>query len=48
MRKKRDPETDERRTHRLERDARERKEDSSAEERAMDAAVKRSIKLHGA
>lgn len=48
MRKKRDPESDEHRTDRLEKDARERNEQESADDRAVDAAVKRSIKLHGA
>ena len=48
MRKKPDPETDERRSIRDEMRARERTEQASAEERAIDAAVKNSIKLHGA
>lgn len=48
MRKQRDQQSDERRCERLERIAQDRKDEASAEGRAMDAAVKRSIKLHGA
>jgi hypothetical protein len=48
MRKRRDPGSDERRADRVKKDADGRRHDASAEEKAMDAAVKRSIKLHGA
>jgi hypothetical protein len=47
MRKKRDPESQEHRHERLERDARERIEQASAEANALDAAVRQSIKLYG-
>ncbi len=47
MRKKRDPESEEHRHDRLERQARERIEEASAEGKALDAAVRQSIKLHG-
>ena len=42
------PLTEELERLRAERTARERKEQASAEEAAMDAAVRKSIKLHGA
>jgi hypothetical protein len=48
MRTTRDPETDEQRTAREAREAREREERISAENKALDAAVRRSINLHGA
>jgi len=48
MRKRRDPGSDQRRADRVKKDADDRKHDASAEEKAMDAAVKRSINLHGA
>jgi hypothetical protein len=48
MRTTRDPETDEQRTAREAHKIRERKERVSAEEKALDAAVRRSINLHGA
>lgn len=48
MRKKREPETDEHRSIRGEYEAEQRKEQASAEDRALDAAVRKSIKLHGA
>jgi hypothetical protein len=48
MRMKRAPLTDELERVRVERAAKERKEQSSAEDKAMDAAVRDSIKLHGA
>lgn len=48
MRKKRDAETDEHRSERLAKNARDRVEHASAEDDALDAAVRRSIKLHGA
>jgi hypothetical protein len=48
MRKKRPPESDQGRIERLEQEALTRRENSAAEERALDAAVSRSIKLHGA
>jgi hypothetical protein len=47
MRKKREPETDEHRSERAEGEAQERIEQASAEERALDAAVRRSIKQYG-
>lgn len=48
MRMKREPETDEQRSMRAERHAEERKEQSYAEDKALDAAVRKSIRLHGA
>jgi hypothetical protein len=48
MRTTRDPETDEQRTAREAHEAREREERISAENKALDAAVRRSINLHGA
>jgi hypothetical protein len=47
MSKKRRPETDQTRNERLEQEALTGIENSAAEERALDAAVRRSIKLHG-
>jgi hypothetical protein len=47
MPKKRRPESDQGRSERLEQVALSRIEDSAAEERSLDAAVRRSIKLHG-
>lgn len=48
MRKKRDPETAERRNERIERLAQGRIDQASAEDKQIDAAIRRSIKLHGA
>jgi hypothetical protein len=48
MRMKRQPETDEQRSMRAELRAGERKERSYAEDKALDAAVRNSIKLYGA
>ena len=48
MRNKRDPENNEERCNRLERNAHDRVMQASAEEAALDAAVRRSIELHGA
>ena len=48
MRKKREPENDEQRGERLGNHARVQIEQASAEERALDAAVRQSIKLYGA
>jgi hypothetical protein len=48
MRKKRDPETDEQRDARLKKQALNRSEDAVAEDKAVDAMIKRSIDLHGA
>jgi hypothetical protein len=48
MRKKREQESDDRRAVRLEKETEDRNEQASAEERALDAAVRQSIKLHGA
>jgi len=47
MQKKRRPESDTNRSERLEQAALTRVENSAAEERLLDAAVRRSIKLHG-
>jgi hypothetical protein len=46
MRKKRDPESDEHRTERLEKRTQERIVQASAEDKAVDAAVRQSIKLY--
>jgi hypothetical protein len=48
MRKKRDPETAAERDERIERHARLRSDEASAEAREIDAAIRRRIKLHGA
>jgi len=48
VRRKRPPESDAERSHRLTQDELSRIENSAAEERALDAAVRRSIGLHGA
>jgi hypothetical protein len=48
VRKKRETESDEHRSERLAKNARGRVEHASAEDDALDAAVRRSIKLHGA
>jgi hypothetical protein len=48
MRTTRDPETDEQRIARERSEAREREQRISEESRALDAAVRRSINLHGA
>lgn len=48
MRTTRDPETEEQRSAREAQEAREREERISADDRAIDAAVRRSINLHGA
>jgi hypothetical protein len=47
MRKKREVESDEYRSGRVARRAQERIDDASAEDRALDAAVRDSIKQHG-
>jgi hypothetical protein len=47
MSKKRRLETDQTRSERLEQEVLTGMENSAAEERALDAAVRRSIKLHG-
>jgi hypothetical protein len=47
MRKKRDPESDVHRTGRLEKRAQDRIVQASAEDKAVDAAVRQSIKLYG-
>jgi len=47
MRKKRDPETEEQRLERLEKQARSRSADRTVEDMAIDAMVKRSIAAHG-
>lgn len=46
-RKKREPETAEHRHERVEREARERTARASADDKALDAAVRQSIKLFG-
>jgi len=43
MRRKREPESDEHRSYRL-----HRREQASAEDKALDAAVRKSIKQYGA
>ena len=48
MRTERDAETDEQRSAREARETREREQRTSAEDSALDAAVRRSINLHGA
>ena len=48
MRKKRDPESDESRFDRLEKNAQERREEASAEDKMLDAAIRRSIAQYGA
>jgi hypothetical protein len=48
MRKKREPETDEHRIERTGKEAVRRVDDLAAAERAIDAAIRKSIKLHGA
>jgi hypothetical protein len=48
MRKKRDPESDEHRSSRLQMNAQHRREQASAGDEAVDAAVRRSIKQYGA
>jgi hypothetical protein len=48
MPKTRDQENDEQRNERLEKKAHDRIEEASAQENALDAAVRLSIKLHGA
>jgi hypothetical protein len=45
---KREPETEEQRSRRLELRTEERKERSTVEDQALDAAVRKSIKLYGA
>ena len=48
MQKKGDPKTDVHRGERSAKNARDRVENALAEDKALDAAVRRSIKLHGA
>ncbi|GAA3902027.1 hypothetical protein GCM10022276_20940 [Sphingomonas limnosediminicola] len=48
MRKKREPESQQQRSDRLEQDARDKQRDRSVESEALDAAVQKSIRLHGA
>ena len=48
MRKKREPETAAERQERIEKQARERIAQTSAEDREIDAAIRRSIEVHGA
>jgi hypothetical protein len=47
-RKKRGQETAQHRSERMEQQARARIEQASAQDKALDAAVRRSIELHGA
>ena len=48
MRKKRDLESDQNRKDRLAKNAQERRDDACTEDRALDAAVRQSIKQFGA
>lgn len=48
MRRKTAPETDELRDLRMKMQLRERRKDDAAKDTALDAAVRKSIKLHGA
>lgn len=48
MRKKRDAESDEDRSDRLEKNAQDRMEQASAEDKGLDAAVRRGIEQYGA
>lgn len=48
MRKKREPESDEDRSDRLQKNAEDRREQAAAEDKALDIAVRRSIKEYGA
>jgi hypothetical protein len=48
MRRRRDPESDEHRSYRLQMNAQRRRKQASAEGKALDAAVRRSIKQYGA
>ncbi len=47
MRKPQLPQTDEQRSAHKDSEAQRRRDDSAAEERALDAMVRRSIKQHG-
>ena len=47
MRVKRDPETAEQRTLRLEKEVKRRIENDASEDQAMDAMVRRSLEQHG-
>ena len=47
MRKKREPESDDHRSERIEEEARQRIEQAAADEQTVDAAVRRSIELYG-
>ena len=47
MRRKSEPESDELRELRAEKELRDRRRDDAAEDNALDAAVRRSIKAHG-
>jgi hypothetical protein len=47
MRRKLNPETEEQRIERFEKDARRRSEVAAAKDEDIDAMVKRSIKFHG-
>jgi hypothetical protein len=48
MRTRRDPETEEQRDERLAKHAQGRRDDMAAEDKAVDAMVKKSIELYGA
>ena len=48
MRRKSDPESDKHRGDRLDRNSQERRERGAAEDKALDAAVRRSIQQFGA
>lgn len=47
MRKKRNPDTEEQRNERFEKEAQRRSDNAAAEDKTIDDMVKRSIKLHG-
>lgn len=47
MRRKSEPESDELRELRAEKELRERRMNDAAEDNALDAAVRKSIKVHG-
>lgn len=47
MRKKRNPESEEQRNERFAKEAERRIQGAAAEEEAVDAMVKRSIRMHG-
>lgn len=48
MRRKRGPENDQQRSDRLDQESEQRREQTAVEDKALDAAVRRSIKQYGA